>query len=114
VTASESRSRGLGDGVGGEDRPDQRAEQAMLVLAGMTETVAEEVDRAALPGALADRGDRGLQTGVRVRDGELDTHQTALDQPAQEARPEGLSFGLADVDGQDRAPAGLVHAVREH
>jgi hypothetical protein len=33
---------GLGQRVGVEDRTDQRGEQAVLVLAGVAETVAEE------------------------------------------------------------------------
>ena len=52
--------------VGVEDRADQRAEQAVLVLAGMPEAVAEEMHGAALPGAAQDLRDRGLQAGVRV------------------------------------------------
>ena len=54
---------GLGLGVGVKDRPDQRAEQAVLVLARMAETVTREMDGAALPGAAKDLGDRGLQAG---------------------------------------------------
>ncbi len=91
---------GLRKRVGVEDRPDQRAQQAVLVLAGVAEAVAEEVDGAALPGAAQDLRDRGLQTRVRVADGELDTDQPALDQAAQERGPERLGLGLADVDGE--------------
>jgi hypothetical protein len=47
----------------------------VLVLAGVAETVPEEVDGAALPAAAEDLGDRGLQAGVRVADGELDADQ---------------------------------------
>ena len=61
-----------------------------------------------------DLRDRGLQAGVGVGDGELDADQAALDQAAQERRPERLGLGLADIDGQDLAPAGLVHAMRDH
>jgi hypothetical protein len=56
----------LSQGIGGEDRADQRAQQAVLVLAGVTEAVSEEVHRAALPGASEDLGDRGLQPAVGV------------------------------------------------
>jgi hypothetical protein len=51
---------GLRERVGIEDRPDQRAEQAGLIAAGVPQAVAEEVDRAALPGAPEDLGDRRL------------------------------------------------------
>jgi hypothetical protein len=70
--------------LGIEDRPDQRGEQAVLVLAGMPEAVPEEVDSAALPAAAQDLRDRGLQPGVRVGDGQLDADQAARDEAAQE------------------------------
>jgi hypothetical protein len=49
-----------------------------------------------------------------VGDDELDAAETALDQAAQEAMPEGLRLGLADVERDHLAVAGLVHAVGEH
>jgi hypothetical protein len=64
--------------------------------------------------AAEDLRDRGLQAGMRVADRELHTDQAALDQAAQERGPERLGLGLADVDAQDLAAAGLVHAVRDH
>jgi hypothetical protein len=36
------------------------------------------------------------------------------DQVAQEVAPERLGLGLADIQAEDLAPAGLVHAVRDH
>src|SRR4051794_462269 len=93
--------------VGGEDRARQCPEQAVLVFAGMPEAVTQEMHGAALPRAAQDLGDRGLQAGVRVADGELDAEQAALDQAPEKARPERLGLGLADIDGQDLAPAGL-------
>ena len=111
ATASESRSRACGERVGVEDRPDQRGQQAVLVLAGVPEAVAEEVDGAALPGAAEDLRDRRLQPGVRVGDRELDADQAALDQAAEELGPERLGLGLADVDREDLAPA-RSHARR--
>ena len=94
-----------------EDRPDQRRQQAVLVLAGVAEAVSEEVDGAALPGASEDLGDRCLQPGVRVGDGELHADEAALDQAAEELGLERLGLGLADVDREDLAPAALMHAV---
>ena len=69
----------LPQAVGGEDRPDQRAQQAVLVFADVPEAVAQEVHGAALPGAPENLRDRGLQTGVCVGDGQLDADQSALD-----------------------------------
>jgi hypothetical protein len=91
----------LVDVLGVEDRADQRTEQPVLVLAGVPEAVSEEVHGAALPAAAQDLGDRGLQPGVRVADGQLHAGQPSLDQPAQELGPEGLGLGLADVDAED-------------
>src|SRR3954447_7239188 len=88
---------GLLKGVGVKDRADQRAEQAVLVFAGMAEAVAQEVDGAALPGAAQDVRDRGLQAGVSVTDGELQADQAALDQAAQERGPERFGLCLADI-----------------
>jgi hypothetical protein len=61
------------------------AEQPVLVLAGVTEAVVEEVDGAALPGAAEHLRDRGLQTAVSVGDGDLDADQGALDQSRRNA-----------------------------
>jgi hypothetical protein len=49
-----------------EDRSDQRGQQAVLVAAGVAETVAQEVHRAALPGAAEHLRDRRLEPGVGV------------------------------------------------
>ena len=61
-----------------------------------------------------DLRDRGLQPGVRVGDRELHADQAARDQAPEELGPERLGLGLADIDREDLAPAGLVHAVRDH
>jgi hypothetical protein len=85
----------------------------VLVLAGLPETVSEEVHGAALPrrAGAQDPGDRCLQAGVRVADDQLAANQAAGDQIAQELRPERLGLGLADVQADDFAAAGLVDAV---
>ena len=97
--------------VGGEDRADQRGQQTVLVLAGVAEAVPEKVDGAALPAAAQDLRDRRLQPGVRVGDGELDADQPAGDEAPEEVGPERLGLGLADINAQDFAAAGLVDAV---
>jgi hypothetical protein len=50
---------------------------------------------------------------VGVGDRELDAGQSASDEAAEELGPERLGLGLADVDGEDLAPPGLVDAVRD-
>ncbi len=80
----------------------------------MPECLAQEVDRAALPGAAEHLRDRALQAGVRVRDDELDARQAALDESSQEAAPEGLGLALADVEPDHLPVAGRVNAVGEH
>jgi len=100
--------------LGGEDRPDQRAQQPVLIFAGVSEAVPEEMHGAALPAAAQDLRDRGFEAGVRVADGKLHADQAALDQPAQELGPERLGLGLADIDGQDLPASGLMDAMRDH
>ena len=56
----------LDEAVGVEDRPDQRRQQPVLILAGVAEAVTQEVNRAALPAAPEDLRNRGLQAGVSV------------------------------------------------
>jgi hypothetical protein len=104
----------LSERVRGKDRPDQSAEQPVLVVAGVPEAIAQKVHGAALPGAPKDLRDRRLQAGVGVGDRELHADQAALDQAAQERRPERLGLGLADIDREDLAPPGLVDAVSDH
>ena len=72
--------------VGVEDRPDQRRQQTVLVLAAVPEALAQEVDGAALPTAAKDLRDRGLQAGVRITDGELDAdHRPRLTRPRRKS-----------------------------
>ena len=104
----------LRERVGVEDRADQRGEQAVLVLAGVAEAVAEEVHGAALPGAAEDLRDRRLEPGVGVGDRELDADEPAGDQAPEELGPERLRLGLADIDREDLAAAALVDAVGDH
>jgi hypothetical protein len=100
-------------GVGVEDRPDQRGQHAVLVLAGVAEAVAEEVHRAALPRRADHPGDRRRQPRVRIADHQLHAGQTARDKRADEVGPERLGLGGTHVQADDLAPAALVHAVRD-
>src|SRR3954447_17819875 len=90
--------------VGVEDRPDQRSQQPVLILASVAQAIPEEVHGAALPSAAEHPLDRRLQAGMGVGDRELDADQAALDQAAQELSPERLGLSLADVDREDLAP----------
>ena len=96
---------------GVEDRSDQCCQHAVLVAAGMPQTVPEEVHGAALPWRSEHLGQRRLEAGVGIGDRQLHPDQAAGDQAAQELAPERLGLGLADVEADDLAPAGLVHAV---
>jgi hypothetical protein len=51
---------------------------------------------------------------VGVGDDQLHAAETAFDQRAEEAAPKGLRLGLADVERDHLAVAGLVHSVGEH
>jgi hypothetical protein len=97
--------------VGVEERADQRAQQPVLIAAGMAEAVAQEVHGAALPRRAEGLGDRVLQPLVSVGDDQLHADQAAGDQAPDELRPERLGLRLADVQADDLPPAGLVHAV---
>ena len=105
---------GLRARLGGEDRPDQRAEQSVLVPARVAEAFLQEVDRAALPGAAEHLRERRLQPRMGVRDRELHPAQPTLDQRMQELAPERLGLRLADVEADDLPATGLVHRVRDH
>ena len=78
--------------------------------------VPEEVHCAALPRGAEHLRQRGLQSGMRVADGQLHADQAARDEAAEEFAPEHLGFGFADVQADDLAAAGLVHgcAITTH
>jgi hypothetical protein len=97
--------------LGVEDRADQRAEQPVLIAAGVPEAVSEEVHRAALPRRAQHLGDRVLQPLVGIGDDQLHADQAAGHQRAHEVGPERFGLGGADVQADDLPPAGLVHAV---
>ncbi len=92
---------------------DERAEGVVVVLVDVPAQVAQEVDGAALPGRPEDLGEGRLEAGVRVGEGELNADQAARDQAPEEGAPERLGLGLADIEADDLAPAGLVDGVRD-
>ena len=55
-----------------------------------------------------------VEAGVGVGDDQLHPLQPASAQRSQERPPEALGLGLADVQTDDLAAAGLVHAVGDH
>ena len=67
----------------------------------------------ALPRRAEDLRDRRLEAGVGVANREAHTHQPAGDEASQARRPKRVGFGFADVDADDLAPPGLVHAMRD-
>src|SRR5207247_2548481 len=76
--------------------------------------VADEVDRAALPGCGEHPGDCVAQPFVLVGDAEAHTLQAAAAEVAEQLGPEGLRLGLAQVEGDHLAPAALVYRVGDH
>jgi hypothetical protein len=56
-----------------------------------------------MPGSLERPAQGGDQAGVLVGDDQADTAQAALAQGLEEAAPEHLVFGVADVDTEDFA-----------
>jgi hypothetical protein len=93
--------------AGGEQRADERAERVVVVLVDVAAQVAQEVDGAALPGR-PDLGEGRREARVRVGEGELNA-----DQAPEEGAPERLGLGLADIEADDLAPAGLGDGVRD-
>jgi hypothetical protein len=56
----------------------------VLVAARVPAKIAQEVDRAALPGRPEDLGQRRFEPGMRVADRQLNADQAARDKAAQE------------------------------
>ncbi len=100
--------------VGVEGRPEQCRDHPLLVFADVAERLAQEVHRAALPGAAEYLPDRLLEAGMRVGDDELDAREATLDQSAQEAAPEGLGLGLSHIERDHLPVARLVHPIGQH
>ena len=83
------------------------ATMSLWRLGHQREQVAGEVDPAALvPDALEDPAEGGDQAGVLVGDDQPHPGQAALLQGAQEAAPEHLVLGVADVEAEDLPAAG--------
>jgi len=88
-----------------EGLTDRGCHHGVLAARHVSERVAHEVDPAALPGGADDAGDGRLQPLVRVRDRQLHALEAAADEILEEARPEGLRLGGADVQADDLAPS---------
>src|SRR5436305_13026946 len=69
---------------------------------------------AALPARAKHPADRRLQPLMRIRDDQLHPAQTALGQALEEARPEGLGLGRADMQADDLAPALAIDRNRDY
>ena len=91
-----------------ESLTDRGGDHGVLAAGDVGERVAHEVDPAALPGGADDAGDGRLQPLVRVRDHQLHAPEAAADEILEEARPERLRLGGADVQADDLAsPVGV-------
>jgi hypothetical protein len=73
-----------------------------------------KVHAGALPERTEDLGDRRVQALVGVVDDQLHPDRAAGDQEAQDLGPERLALRLPDVDAEDLAAAGLMHALGDH
>lgn len=92
---------------------DEGGDDAPAALAGMGESVANEVDPAALPGGGEDLGDGRLDAFMGVGDHELDAAQAPAGELAQEPGPEGLRLGRADIHAEHLPPAVGIDAHRD-
>ena len=95
-------------GVGmilGKSSGDEGRDDASTAAAGVSQSVAHEVDAATLPCRLEYPGDSGLDAFVSVGDHKLDPGQATTLELAQEVEPESLGFRDANVHAQDLTPA---------
>src|SRR6266540_1114294 len=76
--------------------------------------VADEVDRAALPGGGEHPGDRVPELFLLVGDAEAHSLQAAAAEVAQQLDPEGLRLDLAEVESDHLAPTALVDGIGDH
>ena len=104
----------LGAIAGREQLTDHGTERVVLVLAGMASEIAQEVNGAALPGRAQDPRDRGLQSWVRVADGQLHPDEAPGDERPEELSPERLGLRGADVQADDLPAPGFMHGVGDH
>ncbi len=80
-------------------------DHGVLSLGHVGERVAHPMHPAALPAGAEHPGDRLLEPFVSVGDDQLHALQAAARQALEEARPEGLGLGRADLEADDLAPA---------
>ncbi len=93
-----------------KDGVDERENDLPLVLAGVGERVAHEVDAAALPRRFEHFRDRRFKPAMRVGDDAFRATQTAPRQTAQKVRPERLRFAWANRKAQNLAYAIRIYA----
>ena len=86
-----------------EGLPDRGRDHGVLALGNVGESVAHGVNPASLPCRAEHAPDGGLQPFVRIGDDKLHAGQPTTHQIAQEARPERLGLGRADVQADDLA-----------
>ena len=71
-----------------EDRSDQRGDDLAVLMVGDRQHVAHGVHTASLPASsLEHPPDRGFETGVSIRDDQLDAAEVAFDETAEELGP---------------------------
>ena len=100
--------------VGVEDLAQRGGHHPALRRTAVTQHVANEVHRAALPRAAKHPGDRVLEAEMLVRRTDAHPGEAALAQRAQKRDPVGLGLDLADVQADDLPATGLVDRVGDH
>jgi hypothetical protein len=95
----------------GAEGPAQERGQRRLLAVGVAQCFAQEMNAEALPGAAEHLGDRLLE-GSWASETISCMAEAALDQAAEEAAPEGLGLGLAQIERDHLAVGGLVHVGR--
>jgi hypothetical protein len=98
----------------GEDAADRARHQWLLRPGDVAEHVPEKVDSAALPPAAEHLGDGSMQASMGIGNDQLHPLQPAGSQAAQERPPECFGFGLTDVQADNFAATGLMHAVGDY
>ena len=89
----------------GKDRPEGSGDPLLVALSDVGQQVAGDVDPTALVARpLETAPDGSHQTGALVRDDQAHAGEPPAFDRTQELTPEGLVFGVADLDAQDLPP----------
>ena len=88
-----------------ESLADRGGDHGVLTFRHVGQGVAHPMNPAALPSGAEHASDRQAQAVMSIRDHQLDTLETALDQALQKGRPGRFGLRGADAETDDLAPA---------